>query len=238
MGCAAGFSRIIIFILNVIFALAGLALLVIGILYITKTTDVTDKIQNEVAKIDGNFDFNQISNYSILVTVVGAVIFVISFFGCCGAFHKNSCMLTTYGVLMLIIFILQLALGIYIFVAIKQTNWEDELTKHLTEKFNDYQNNRNYTDNIQSTFKCCGVNGPSYWRPTSSIPNSCYEDKDKAKELYQDGCVKVLTDTVYFTMNVIGIPTLVIAIIELFAAVFGFCLSNTYRNESRRSGYA
>jgi len=38
---------------------------------------------------------NHISSAAILVMVIGGVVFLLAFFGCCGAMKENRCMLMT-----------------------------------------------------------------------------------------------------------------------------------------------
>lgn len=44
-----------------------------------------------------NFFDTKINGPAILLIIVGLVIFVIAFFGCCGAIKENYCMVLTVG---------------------------------------------------------------------------------------------------------------------------------------------
>ena len=48
-------------------------------------------------KYKSYFDFfgNSFGSVAILLIIIGAVIFVIGFFGCCGAYKENYCMVMT-----------------------------------------------------------------------------------------------------------------------------------------------
>lgn len=63
--------------------LCGLALIIVGVL--AKTTIANTPGIKEVAS----------TGSPIVVIVVGAVVFFIAFFGCCGAWKDNYCMVTT-----------------------------------------------------------------------------------------------------------------------------------------------
>lgn len=65
--------------------LAGVALLGVGIAYRLNFDDITDLIPEEY-----NVDFAPTATI-----VVGAIIFVIAFFGCCGAVKENRFLLLT-----------------------------------------------------------------------------------------------------------------------------------------------
>jgi CD63 antigen len=103
--------------------LAGLGLIIAGALVQTK--------------FNAYFDFfgGQFSAAAILLIVVGSIIFIIGFFGCCGAYKENYCMVMTvcvllialcpvclflvihqFAVLLGLIFILEIAAGITAYV--------------------------------------------------------------------------------------------------------------------------
>lgn len=68
--------------------LCGLAILIAGALTyanIDKADYFMDKVHNEV-----NFTASPIA-----LMVVGSIIFVIAFFGCCGAVRESHCMIVT-----------------------------------------------------------------------------------------------------------------------------------------------
>ena len=49
---------------------------------------------------------------SVTILVTGVVIFLVAFLGCCGAIKGNSCMLSTYGGIILILVVVQ-CVGVY-----------------------------------------------------------------------------------------------------------------------------
>ncbi|CAD1473395.1 unnamed protein product, partial [Heterotrigona itama] len=61
----------------------GLGILTLGVIVHLRVTEVTDHI-------DTNLTFP-----SITLIVIGSIIFVISFFGCCGAIRESHCMIIT-----------------------------------------------------------------------------------------------------------------------------------------------
>lgn len=48
----------------------------------------------------------------IVLMIVGSLIFIISFLGCCGALRESSCMIMTFSVFLLLIFLTELGIGI------------------------------------------------------------------------------------------------------------------------------
>ncbi|CAI9546732.1 unnamed protein product [Staurois parvus] len=97
--------KYLIFIFNLIFWLCGIALIGLGIyvqIYLNKTLTISNV---------------STSGAPIVLIVVGVVIFFISFFGCCGAVKENYCMVTTFAVLLGVIFLVEIAAAIagYVF---------------------------------------------------------------------------------------------------------------------------
>jgi len=105
-------------------------------------------------------------NYVLyFLMAVGAVMFIMGFLGCCGAFQESQCMLATFFALVLVLFAGQIAAGIWL-----KTNEQrfTELAKKSLAKSiqQDYGLNPLKTqafDVIQSELKCCGSEGPQDW---------------------------------------------------------------------------
>lgn len=54
---------------------------------------------------------NSFANVPVFLIVVGVIVFCVGFLGCCGAIKENYCMVTTFAVLLGIIFILEIVAG-------------------------------------------------------------------------------------------------------------------------------
>ncbi|XP_050517698.1 23 kDa integral membrane protein isoform X2 [Diabrotica virgifera virgifera] len=211
---------------NFTFALGGLALIVVGVLYKLNINDFTEAIPDE---------YSSIGVAPILTIVVGSIIFVIAFFGCCGAIRESPCLLTTYGVILLVIFLLQIAVGVFAFIEIKdKDNFKTQVNKQLDRLFNRAKDQNKYelTDLIQKEFECCGPDGPSFWG--ASIPKSCLDSNNKQ---YTDGCKTEFYDFLNKAMNVIGITLLALSALEVIGCVFSLCLSSSIKNRERRFRY-
>lgn len=97
--------------------------------------------------------------------VVGAIVFILGFLGCCGACQESQCMLGTFFALVLVLFTGQIAIGVW-----AHAN-KDKFTKVFTEAVTstiktDYGTIEIKTkafDTIQQKLKCCGSNGPDDW---------------------------------------------------------------------------
>ncbi|XP_053480734.1 CD63 antigen-like [Ictalurus furcatus] len=158
--------KFLFFFFNFIFWLCGLALIIVGVVVKTAITKIP-AIQ-ELA-----------SNGSpIVIIVVGAVIFLIASFGCCGAWKDNYCMVTTFVILLSIIIIIEtgIAIGAYVL----KGKLEDLPEKIVQEMLRNYTTNpdvRKGLDKLREELKCCGAVNSSDWvffKPDkNSVPDSC-----------------------------------------------------------------
>ncbi|CAH0554486.1 unnamed protein product [Brassicogethes aeneus] len=232
MGCATGLVKYFVFLANLIFALAGLALIIIGCLYKFHYSEASAALPS---------DFSLAPWLSI---IIGGIVFVTAFLGCCGAVKESTCMLTTYAIILLTIFIVQVAIGIYAFLQIKDTN---EFRHSIRQNYQKAFDKRDQTPQanetiqlVQSVMHCCGVDGPDDW---NYLPPTCCENKDKncgkaSSNLFQIGCSEALFTFFEKSFKIIGGVVIGVAAAEIIGAVFGLCLSSSIRNHYRRNIYA
>ena len=90
-------SRIFLLVLNLAFAALGLVLIALGFFCHVDAKGMLDFLGDDHA------------NPPVFIIILGAIIFVVAFFGCCGAIKHdaNKCMLWTYGFLLLLLLIAQ-----------------------------------------------------------------------------------------------------------------------------------
>ncbi|GLV41921.1 Tetraspanin 39D [Carabus blaptoides fortunei] len=230
MGCAAGLVKAIMFIFNFLFVLAGLALIGIGTLFFVKL-ETYDKVVVEQFKIAPT-----------LMLIVGVVVFIIAFFGCCGVCRESYCMLVTYAVLLLTIFALQLAIGIYAYVQVKEDGDVRPLVERSLESaFVEYEKSnevREVFDVMQKEFRCCGVNGPQdYIKNLITIPASCCSEGNLncvLKGSVTTGCATRISENITASIKTVAYVAIGVAAVEIIGSIFAMCLASTLKNESRR----
>ena len=61
---------------------------------------------------DDSLSLNIYTTTTYIFITLSALVVVISFFGCCGAWHESKCMLATYFTLVLIMFLLLITGGV------------------------------------------------------------------------------------------------------------------------------
>ncbi|KAF2899182.1 hypothetical protein ILUMI_06995 [Ignelater luminosus] len=242
-GCATVLVKYILFLFNLLFVLGAIAFIALGVVFKLNIDEVTEALEKN------NINF---SIAPTLAIVVGCVVFVIAFFGCCGAIRESTCMLTTYAIILLTIFILQVALGVYAFLQYKDSNEEirRDISQELTKTFNKYNPNKNTeveeaVDVLQSKLECCGPENPNFWNGKftgNAAPSSCCPGEPADCRIgagaYSEGCVPKLFSFLEDSVKIVGIVVIVIAAVELGGAIIALCLSSSIRNAERRGNYA
>ncbi|XP_076310723.1 CD151 antigen-like isoform X2 [Tachypleus tridentatus] len=156
LSCGAKCAKVVLIVFNLIFWLSGAAILATGI-YILMETDKATLFK--LFEVDGNYSVMQYLAFALIG--VGGLVFIVGFFGCCGAVRESKCLLITYFLFLFIILGCELAIGIL--AVIYHNKVIDKMKTNLTEKLqNDYGFNKDVTEAIdfaQVKFRCCGING-------------------------------------------------------------------------------
>ncbi|EGI68525.1 CD63 antigen [Acromyrmex echinatior] len=122
----------------------------------------------------GEFDHfmeNRIMAPPIVLIVAGSIVFAIAFLGCYGAIKEHYNMLIAFAVALLIIFVIELAVGIA--AAVFKNDFSMAMKNTLKESMKNYtESDKQAWNNIQKKLQCCGVDGPRDW----IIPSSCCDE--------------------------------------------------------------
>uniref|UniRef100_A0A668AXQ2 Tetraspanin n=1 Tax=Myripristis murdjan TaxID=586833 RepID=A0A668AXQ2_9TELE len=104
--CCSGFLKTMMFIFNGCIFLAGAAILGVGVWVKVDSSSMLDLL----GSLEGAPpQLAQLANVSYLLMAAGAVLLVIGFLGCCGAIKESKCMLLTFFIIVLIIFLAEVA---------------------------------------------------------------------------------------------------------------------------------
>ncbi|KAL2715539.1 CD63 antigen-like [Vespula squamosa] len=209
--------------------LCGLAILVVGILMHINLNNYQEAVKDNVTVPSMTF------------IVIGSIIFVIAFFGCCGAIRESHCMTITFASFLLTIFIIQIAVAIYAFVVFRESNVN--IYDTYKEVFYNYWTSttqREIVDMVQSNLKCCGVDSFDDFKNIGNhtIPPSCCELMQHCSESmsFQTGCASALKSFLIYAGKVLGGIAIGIAAVELIGIIFALCLAQSIKNFEKR-GY-
>lgn len=145
------------FVFNFIFWLIGCIMLAIGIWVSVDSSsfdEATSGMGAEGAKII------TASSYGLIA--LGSIVMIIGFLGCCGAIRESQCMLATFFIFLLLIFVALIALGIYVIVSPEEAK-EDAVKAFTADYKTAAQQYKNGDDGVKAKvnkvhndFKCCG----------------------------------------------------------------------------------
>uniref|UniRef100_A0A8C5P750 Tetraspanin n=1 Tax=Leptobrachium leishanense TaxID=445787 RepID=A0A8C5P750_9ANUR len=183
--------KYLMFIFNFIFWICGIALIALGI-YVQVQLNHSILIKNASS-----------SGASIVIIAVGVVISFISFFGCCGAVKENYCMVTTFAVILVLIFLVEITAAIAGYVL------KDKIL---------------LIDVAQRDFGCCGANNYTDW-----TTNGPFKDKthvlDSCSSIHTNGCVEEIYAKIKSNIGIIAGVALGIAFFEILGIIFACYLS-------------
>ncbi|CAL8274074.1 unnamed protein product [Lota lota] len=180
MGCF-GFLKVMMFIFNGLIFVAGAALLGVGIWVKVDSGSILGLLQNIKGAPE---ELGQLLNVGYLLIAVGVVLVVIGFLGCCGAVKESRCMLMLFFIIILVIFLAEVAGAVVILVF-------KPVAADLIEKLGgaakksiavDYGSNPDITglwNTTMETLKCCGFynytdfSDSPYYKQHSSYPPQC-----------------------------------------------------------------
>jgi len=242
MGGGAQCVKYSLFFFNFLFLLGGLALIIVGAL--------------AQAKANSNgFGGAHVGAGGIFIIIVGVIVFLVSFFGCAGAINENQCMIVTFGVLLILLLLAEIA-GIIIAFYLKD-QVEHYIGSAMDEQINEYNPNnplntstKNW-DDLQSQLECCGSRGYWSWNASQalsrnqSVPDSCCHtrilscgygmlkpDADRTK-IFDQGCVTAVTVVFKKALIILGAVAVAVAAVELLGIIFAFCLAHCLRKDYR-----
>ncbi|XP_062866606.1 tetraspanin 34a isoform X2 [Trichomycterus rosablanca] len=237
--CCAGFLKIMMFIFNGVIFLAGGTILGVGI-WVTVDSSSIVGVLSQIK--DAPPELAQLANVGYLLIAVGSILALMGFLGCCGAVTESKCMLLTFFIIVLIIFIAEVA-GAIVVLVFKPL--ADELLTSLNQKFvenikSDYGQDDSFTTVLNNTMiqlKCCGYNnytdfdGSPFVESTKNYPPTCCGktslcDSAEAEAKDVQGCFNALVKLIEDNAVLLGGVALGIAALEIAAMVVSMTLYN------------
>uniref|UniRef100_T1GQV1 Uncharacterized protein n=1 Tax=Megaselia scalaris TaxID=36166 RepID=T1GQV1_MEGSC len=204
--------------------IVGAGLITIGSLFLSGASE-----------LPSDYDFAPAAVLPVLTIVLGSIIFVVSFFGCCGAIKENSCMLTTYTIFLIILCILQIAFSSYVWAT--RQNLYDEAEVYVQQGWDNRKDNQKVLDAIQILGRCCGKDNKSDYGleplPASCCGSANEQDKCPANQAYDTGCFSGFKDYFSAYTNWIIVYGYIIAAIELAGVILACCLKGTLNRHRR-----
>ena len=222
--------KFFLFLITLTFMILGIIIMIRGFIFLFSDESYLKFLSNNKSS---NGYYNALG---YMVLVVGFLMTIVYFLGCCGACGENSCMLNTFAGLMTLVIILKIAITVLFFgysrlaKEIVTDAMKDGLDKYLapSHKF--------YTlgwDTIQMTYKCCGIENYTDWKNTpfhlktgKEVPSSCCDTTHDAScvttKIYHDGCIEKFQSMLTENLYTFGIISAVIVVIQFITIITAF----------------
>lgn len=115
-----------------VFQLTGLLILIVGLM-----------VQLNYSHYS-NFVSDHIWTVPIILIIIGSIVAFICFLGCCGALKENSCMILSFALLAIIIFLFEVGLGIAGYV--KHSGLQKIMAAQFNTTMDHYNEREDYRD--------------------------------------------------------------------------------------------
>ncbi|XP_069688524.1 CD82 antigen-like [Periplaneta americana] len=256
--CGTSLAKYLLCLFNFIFFVAGTVVLGIGIWIASDKHSFiafTKVIDNEELRTQ----FQQITQPTVIeqaayiLIAAGAFMFLVSFLGYCGALRESRCLLTCYGVFLLIILLMEITAGglaaAYRHEAEKETRvfLKSSISKYYAAKEKDAVTLM--WDYFMANLQCCGVDSyedfsdSKKWnegKGNKTIPEACCVLEDVSKfqpkfkncpsrpsdsnSYWKKGCYDAFVELIMENINIaIGIG-IGLGLIQLLGIILAFCL--------------
>lgn len=214
----------LLFIFNFFFAISGILIIVCGgySLHLFKKT--------------GPVIGDDYVSAPVILIVVGSIVFLVAFLGCCGAMQESYCMLMLFSVFLFLILVAEIAAGSLGFVYkgkvehLAKKRFEDSLHDYEREGQSPVTPVKEAWDFIQSQLQCCGVDSYSDWiSDKKDVPKSCCKNQNacsSASDYFSVGCYNKVKEDVKAYAVYVGIAGIGIGLIEIIGIIFSCCLAN------------
>ncbi|KGL73907.1 Tetraspanin-1, partial [Tinamus guttatus] len=215
------FIKVMMILFNLTIFLGGAVLLGVGIWVVVD--------EDSFLKIFGAISTSllQVVNVSYFLIVIGAILLIIGFLGCCGAQKESKCLLMLFFTVVLIIFIAEVAAAVValVYTGLAETLLTATVAPLLKDKFGKDESLTQIWNVTMNELHCCGLNNytdltespwlqkyksypaPSMWNLHSSSLLSCF----------LQGCFQQLLTEIRKNAGVVGGVAAGIAVLEVSA---------------------
>uniref|UniRef100_A0A672PBM5 Tetraspanin-18-like n=1 Tax=Sinocyclocheilus grahami TaxID=75366 RepID=A0A672PBM5_SINGR len=206
--------KYLMFIFNFFIFLGGAFLLGVGIWVLVDPTGFREIVAANPLLFTGV--------YTILI--MGGMLFLLGFLGCCGAIRENKCLLLFFFMLILIIFLAELAVAILALIFREHRLLHQGAESTLPSTIMPLKTLHYFND--QSLFRRLN--------PSRLVPEVCCQrnhlmlSKEECLKgimpIRNKGCYSAVVDYFETYIYMAGALAIVVLTIELFAMVFAMCL--------------
>lgn len=237
INCGTVLAKYFLCFLNFVFFITSGLILTIGLwLYFHKNSLLS------LLKLANDEEAEKLANLKILediaflIIAAGAIMFLLSFLGYCGALRESTCLLNTYGVLLVITLVLELVACFLILVFYNQITAETGVSLKRSLKEYNEQKNEGVTlawDKMMRSVGCCGINSYKDFT-TPLVPEACCKpgfdcqsDPNSENSNYKRGCLRAMEKAPRSNIIMLICVFVGLLIFQIFLIVLAFCLSKS-----------
>jgi len=220
MAFGSSLSKFLILVFNFLFVIFGIVLVVYGFFLIGDVKQITKVMEPS-------------NHLAVSIIFLGLVIFLIAFFGCCGAWKESYCLLYTYGTIVLIILILELVAAGFTYKYRHNIKDEvDNVVKSWIEKYDTDKVIQEKMDQLQLDLHCCGAESYKDWdNRNGTFPLSCCKEEKKCEKPFETGCTTALFENLRKSSAVVIGVAIAVAFIELLAIIMACSLASNLKKQ-------
>ncbi|XP_017285946.1 tetraspanin 34 [Kryptolebias marmoratus] len=243
--CCSGFLKIMMFVFNGGIFLAGAVILGVGV-WVKVDSGSFLGLLEEVEEAPN--DLSQLVNVSYLLIGVGAVLLAFGFLGCCGAIRENRCMLMTFFIIVLIIFLAEVAGAIVLLVFQDMAEQllndvERQVIISIKKKYGEDDKMTALWNSTMEELQCCGYknytnfDGSPFYNRSELYPSSCCTSNsicsaEEANKSNIEGCFWKFLKLIEQNAVIIAAVALGIAALEIAAMVVSMILYKQIGNKA------
>nr|XP_002123552.1 CD63 antigen-like [Ciona intestinalis] len=263
MGCCENSAKRCLIVLNSLSLLAGLVFIAGGIVITVNLGSYLKYLAVGNIKVAADF----LNSAPLIFIGFGAVIFIISLCGCCGAYTEKVWLLKVYKVSLVIILLVLVVIAVLAFCF--KSSLRMALHVAMLNFLHTHHKSSKVFNLVQTQLQCCGVDTYMDWqsnlqwtqaaheradaagieRHTHPVPDSCCVNPtpncglstfgDNIKNIHLNGCAKTLWQSFSTRGDMVGMSGLVVGGLLLISIVFSCCVINFIReNGGRVTSYA
>ncbi|XP_073720762.1 CD151 antigen-like isoform X1 [Misgurnus anguillicaudatus] len=247
--CGTICLKYLLFIFNLLFWLAGGAVMAVGVWTLVDKSDYISLLSSSIYAFA-----------AYILIGAGAIVVITGILGCCATIKEQRSLLIVYFVLLLFIFLLEITAGILAYVYYQECfplcyQLNAELRADLKERMvQNYQQPgqediTRAVDRLQQDLKCCGSNSSADWREGAWIqtfadgrlvPDSCCKTpsercgfRDHPSNIYkvEGGCISKLEEFLLQHLLILGSVGLGIAFLQIVGMIITCCLYRSLKED-------
>ncbi|CAH1154155.1 unnamed protein product [Phaedon cochleariae] len=230
--CELSVIKYTLFIFNLIFAISGVGLIIAGSLVLAEVGEFSHFLEGKILAPP------------VVLIVAGCIVFLVASLGCYGAIRESYYMLMAFALCLLIIFVIEFAVGIA--AATYKNQFQSVLKEAMTDSLSKYESSKSDKiawDNIQTKLECCGVDGPMDW--SKRPPTCCHPTRENAPDpspehcrnakpgddfLYNYGCFEELQMKAESSSKVLIGVGIGVAFIQIIGIILACWLASAVKN--------